>query len=184
MTQFHEGQDVEVDHAWQNCPSTHCERSQECRSPHECNGWRKAKIVRFWGLRELEPRLNRWRVQFPDGERAVFDEVHIRAPDDFINKAQSSEQFAKQIVALVKDAVSDETKKLLASLAIAEADAKKGREAFTDLGNKFIRLHADRDQLLAAAISVVAIVDRDTEPLAALKAAIAAAEEPEPKEPK
>ena len=21
---------------WKNCPSTHCERSQECRSPHEC----------------------------------------------------------------------------------------------------------------------------------------------------
>ena len=22
---------------WQRCPSTHCERSQECRSPHECS---------------------------------------------------------------------------------------------------------------------------------------------------
>lgn len=21
---------------WKDCPSTHCERSQECRSPHEC----------------------------------------------------------------------------------------------------------------------------------------------------
>ena len=23
--------------AWVNCPSTHCERSQECRSPSECS---------------------------------------------------------------------------------------------------------------------------------------------------
>ena len=23
--------------AWQRCPSTHCERSQECRSPNECS---------------------------------------------------------------------------------------------------------------------------------------------------
>lgn len=21
---------------WQRCPSTHCERSQECRAPHDC----------------------------------------------------------------------------------------------------------------------------------------------------
>lgn len=23
---------------WRRCPSTHCERSQECRTPHECSG--------------------------------------------------------------------------------------------------------------------------------------------------
>lgn len=23
---------------WCVCPSTHCERHQECRSPHECSG--------------------------------------------------------------------------------------------------------------------------------------------------
>lgn len=23
---------------WKDCPSTHCERSHECRSPHECSG--------------------------------------------------------------------------------------------------------------------------------------------------
>lgn len=23
---------------WQRCPSTHCERSQECRSPSDCSG--------------------------------------------------------------------------------------------------------------------------------------------------
>lgn len=23
---------------WRICPSTHCERWQECRSPHECSG--------------------------------------------------------------------------------------------------------------------------------------------------
>lgn len=23
---------------WRICPSTHCERSQECRSPNECSG--------------------------------------------------------------------------------------------------------------------------------------------------
>lgn len=22
---------------WSRCPSTHCERAQECRSPHECS---------------------------------------------------------------------------------------------------------------------------------------------------
>lgn len=22
---------------WKNCPSTHCERRQECASPHECS---------------------------------------------------------------------------------------------------------------------------------------------------
>ena len=23
---------------WKICPSTHCERAQECRAPHECSG--------------------------------------------------------------------------------------------------------------------------------------------------
>jgi len=30
---------------WRNCPSTHCERAQECRSPHECSG--SEKFTRF-----------------------------------------------------------------------------------------------------------------------------------------
>ena len=78
MTQFHEGQEVEVAKAWKNCPSTHCERSQECRSPHECNGWRKAKIIRMApdGGAIFNPV---YEVQFPDGRRAVFDAEHIRA---------------------------------------------------------------------------------------------------------
>lgn len=27
---------------WKHCPSTHCERSQECRSPNECSATRAA----------------------------------------------------------------------------------------------------------------------------------------------
>ena len=30
---------------WKMCPSTHCERSQECRAPHECSGTGKRLIV-------------------------------------------------------------------------------------------------------------------------------------------
>ena len=31
---------------WTRCPSTHCERSQECISPHECNGMGAALVER------------------------------------------------------------------------------------------------------------------------------------------
>ena len=31
---------------WTRCPSTHCERSQECRSPHECSGNGAALVKR------------------------------------------------------------------------------------------------------------------------------------------
>ena len=32
--------------SWRHCPSTHCERSQECRSPHECSGTGLGKLMR------------------------------------------------------------------------------------------------------------------------------------------
>ncbi len=31
-------QTIATTEPWQRCPSTHCERSQECRSPSECSG--------------------------------------------------------------------------------------------------------------------------------------------------
>lgn len=34
---------------WANCPSTHCERSQECRSPSECSGLRTLQASRMGG---------------------------------------------------------------------------------------------------------------------------------------
>ena len=54
MTQFHEGQDVEV---W-------------CFPDGE---WEKAKIV-------METLPKTYQVQFPDGSRRVFDAEHIRDP--------------------------------------------------------------------------------------------------------
>lgn len=35
---------------WRNCPSTHCERAQECRSPHECSatGRRQGHSALHW----------------------------------------------------------------------------------------------------------------------------------------
>lgn len=29
---------------WHRCPSTHCERTQECRSPHECSAARRKPV--------------------------------------------------------------------------------------------------------------------------------------------
>jgi hypothetical protein len=63
-TAFHEGQEVEV-------------RMPFTGKLHPTVGsvevWRKAKIV-AWPRREAD----RWKVQFPDGARAVFDAEHIR----------------------------------------------------------------------------------------------------------
>jgi hypothetical protein len=63
MTQFHEGQDVDVYACWAN--DRHFD-------------WRKAKIVRRANIAS-ETRMNKWLVQFPDGSRSVFNEEHIRA---------------------------------------------------------------------------------------------------------
>ena len=65
MTTFHEGQEVEVAADF---------RRNDGKAP--CN-WRKAKIAAPpW------PAKWRYRVQFPDGTRAVFDADHIREVDD------------------------------------------------------------------------------------------------------
>jgi hypothetical protein len=34
---------------WMRCPSTHCERHQECRTPHECAGTGRAKLYAMGG---------------------------------------------------------------------------------------------------------------------------------------
>jgi hypothetical protein len=56
MTQFHEGQEVEV---W--------------ITTSFLLGWHKAKII-AWPHREAD----RWRVQFPDGRCVVFNTENIR----------------------------------------------------------------------------------------------------------
>jgi hypothetical protein len=58
MTQFHEGQEVEVN-------------GEDVDMPR----WEKAKIVRGPALTAGEF----YEVQFPDGTRAVFDAEHIKA---------------------------------------------------------------------------------------------------------
>jgi hypothetical protein len=63
MTQFHEGQDVEVWNGFDNLSSP-----GGASKPL----WTKAKIVREY----LEP--NTWVVVFPDNSRAFFDAEHIR----------------------------------------------------------------------------------------------------------
>lgn len=47
---------------WRICPSTHCERWQECRSPHECSGTgknltpeRRAELAERWTDKERRP---------------------------------------------------------------------------------------------------------------------------------
>ena len=65
MTQFHEGQDVKVLTMVSSCGNA------------DVPYWRKAKIVP-WPRREAD----RWRVQFPDGKRGVFDAADIRAVSD------------------------------------------------------------------------------------------------------
>lgn len=66
MTQFHEGQQVEVNQ-WANARS----------------GWRKATIVKQNDLWLPKHKYTGWVVEFLDGamqgQRAVFDTDHIRA---------------------------------------------------------------------------------------------------------
>jgi hypothetical protein len=63
MTQFHEGQEVEV----------------RIKAPTQDGGyWRKAKIVRC-DNKGLYPAPYPYIVEFQDGTRAVFDAEHIRA---------------------------------------------------------------------------------------------------------
>ena len=67
MTQFHEGQDVEVYYPFS--------RSNEASWP-----WCKAKIVRRDTITycDCQQYNDGYEVQFPDGSRAVFDAAHIR----------------------------------------------------------------------------------------------------------
>ncbi len=65
MTQFHEGQEVDVlqpiNHPIEGYPGTY---------------WRKAKIVGWTACRNQTPR---YEVQFHDGARAMLDAAYIRA---------------------------------------------------------------------------------------------------------
>lgn len=61
MTQFHEGQDVEV---WGTLGEW-----------DSCHTWLKAKIVRSL---ECEECGTLWKVEFPDGTRGIFDAGQIR----------------------------------------------------------------------------------------------------------
>ena len=62
MTQFHEGQEVEVTKGFDGNPL----------------GWRKAKIVQIIWLDVIKHREHKFEVEFPDGTGAVFDTAHIR----------------------------------------------------------------------------------------------------------
>ena len=62
---------------WQRCPSTHCERSQECRSPHECSA-SGMKLAR----RALDAAFRVASGQEPDP---------FEAPDALIPKGPANE---------------------------------------------------------------------------------------------
>ena len=66
MTQFHEGQEVEV---------------VRIRGyPRPFRVWDRAKVVTCLDQTAAEPNL--YVLQFPDGTRSVFDAEHIRAGGD------------------------------------------------------------------------------------------------------
>jgi hypothetical protein len=65
MTQFHEGQDVEV------------LRMTSVGRNGKTFAWRTAKIIRL--VKPSDPPA--YRVQFPDGSRGAFEEEQIRALD-------------------------------------------------------------------------------------------------------
>lgn len=70
MTQFHEGQEVEVSAEFNG------------GMPNGFTTWRKAKIVQIIpdGTEHWDSRDGH-EVQFPDGHRAVFNADHIRATE-------------------------------------------------------------------------------------------------------
>jgi hypothetical protein len=67
MTQFHEGQEVEV--------CVHRTAPSVSSNPTE---WRKATILGALPGKLPDGKNRHYYVQFPDGSRAVFDEAHIR----------------------------------------------------------------------------------------------------------
>ena len=73
MTQFHEGQEVEV---WKEVRARGTDLHQNF-----VRRWCKAKIVARASDAPVT-RNRQWAVQFPDGTRVVFDVEHIRAIDD------------------------------------------------------------------------------------------------------
>jgi hypothetical protein len=64
MTQFHEGQEVEV--------------LTDPAFPRGTYAWCKAKIVALTPYGN-DGTTGHWHVQFPDGSRGAFDADHIRA---------------------------------------------------------------------------------------------------------
>jgi len=61
---------------WKRCPSTHCERAQECRSPNECSGTDANEIARRLGITEQSANylLDEAAARFGAREWADFDD--------------------------------------------------------------------------------------------------------------
>lgn len=73
---------VNLTERWRKCPSTHCERAQECRSPHECSstGRRDGHSALRWNedaqaLETFDPNPSIYREKRPAGSNA--DEWHL-----------------------------------------------------------------------------------------------------------
>jgi len=71
MTQFHEGQEVEV--------ATVLDADKIVDGDRVFGEWRKAKIV---GITRIDPQANdepvEYDAEFPDGTRRIFHANHIR----------------------------------------------------------------------------------------------------------
>lgn len=66
MTQFHEGQEVEV---WKTV--------RRPGADYTGQRWCKAKIVAQF-TNDRVTNISRYEVRFPDGKRTLFDATHIR----------------------------------------------------------------------------------------------------------
>jgi hypothetical protein len=67
MTQFYEGQEVEV--------------TRPPYNDHESKHWRKATIAESHSIEGVHPGKDYYSVLFANGERAVFSALQIKAVD-------------------------------------------------------------------------------------------------------
>ena len=65
---------------WERCPSTHCERAQECRSPNECAGSGVSSNQTVWACgRQCDAHMWDYRFHLLGRMDAVLKANGLRA---------------------------------------------------------------------------------------------------------
>lgn len=120
---------------WTRCPSTHCERSEECRSPHECSGTGAALVKR-----EVYAAIMRERGEGEDVVQMLVlrdDEADAQltaARADIAKLREALEVFAKAAKLYERDgAILDDDCKISAYCELTIGDLRRADRVIAEM---------------------------------------------------